>query len=82
MAEITLSDDQSAVLRDAVYEIDKLARILPSLVPIDEDQAHYAVKGIGGRLLRLTSALMEGLDNCADHARVRNIIHFAEDGQG
>lgn len=44
------------------WELDKIARMLPELVPLDEDQAHYAVKALAGRMLRLTSALMSLAD--------------------
>ena len=80
MADLTLSEDASALLRDAVYEINQLARVLPVLVPIDEDQAHYSVKGIGGRIVRLTSALIQGLDHEADQDQLSKIIHYGEHG--
>lgn len=56
-----LNEERATLLLDAVCELDMLARLLPGMVPLDEDQAHYAVRGISGRMLRLTHVLMGGL---------------------
>jgi hypothetical protein len=77
MADVTLSEDVRMLLLEAVWELDKLGRILPGLVPLDEDQTHFAVKGIGGRMTQLTSALMEGLDGTASEEHLKGIINFA-----
>jgi len=51
------------VINQAVWEMDALARVLPDLIPLTEDQAHYVARGICGRMLRLTSAIMCALDD-------------------
>ena len=55
---------------------------MPGLVPIDDDQAHYAVRGICGRVLRLTSLLMDGLgDKAVSNEDMERILHCSELGQ-
>lgn len=76
------TEETSHLLLQAVWELDKLARILPGLVPLDEDMAHYAVKGVSGRIVRLASALMSGLSGEADEADIKRIINFDDVGQG
>lgn len=56
-------DQRINVINEAVWEMDALVRVLPDLVPNTEDQAHYAVRGICGRMLRLTGAIMSALDD-------------------
>jgi hypothetical protein len=60
---VTLSERRMMACLEAAWEIDALARILPDQVPdIDECQgARLVVRGIAGRLLRLTSLLMSGI---------------------
>ena len=82
MATVTLSEDTHTLLLEAIWELDKIGRILPGLVPPSEDQNHYAVKSVAGRMLRLTSALMEGLQQTADDAFLGGIINFCDAGQG
>ena len=67
---------------EAAWEIDKLARIMPGLVPLDEDQGHLVVRGLCGRMLRLTSFLMNGLgDKSVPNEDMEKILYF-ELGQG
>lgn len=83
MADRNLPETLQETLLQAVYELDKLARVLPTLVPVDEDQSHYAVKGVAGRMLRLTSALLSGLgDDEATAADIEHIVDFETVGQG
>lgn len=83
MADRNLPETIHATMLQAVYELDKLARVLPSLVPVDEDQHHYAVKGVAGRMLRLTSVLLSGLDDDQVHASdIQGIVNFTATGQG
>lgn len=58
----TANSQRINVINQAVWEMDALARALPDLVPLDEDQAHYVARGICGRMLRLTGAIMSALD--------------------
>lgn len=81
MADVTLTEQKKALLLEAIYEIDKLSRVLPGLVPVDEDQTHYAVKGVAGRMVRLSNALLSGLDD--EHATeddLKQVIRFEQAG--
>ena len=83
MAEETVIDnaavDRNHLCMTAVWELDKIARILPALVPLDDDQNHFAVKALAGRMLRLTSALMDGLgDKQVSNEEVRRVINFED----
>lgn len=72
-----------ALQLQCAYELDRIARMLPDLVPLDEDQAHYAVKALAGRMLRLTSALMSLADD--DKMPVQEIdqmVNLSGNGQG
>lgn len=78
-----LDEERISLLLDAVYEADKLARILPDMVPLDEDQAHYAVRAIAGRLLRLTHVLMSGLqEGEITNEKMDSILSFSGCSQG
>lgn len=63
MADITLSESRQGLLLEAVYELMKLTSVLPNLVPVDDSQSHYAVKGVCARMAALSSALLSGLDD-------------------
>ena len=63
---VVLDDARHSVCLDAVYEIDALTRLLSDQVinrVLDEDNTdtRLVVRGIAGRLLRLTSVLMSGI---------------------
>ena len=83
---VTLSERRMIAYLEAVWEIDALARILPGQVPnIDGCHgAHHVVRGIAGRLLRLTSLLMSGIGEGGDDSDIEaleRIVSF-EKGQG
>lgn len=81
-AAIQFDDERVNALLDASYEIDKIARVLPGLVPMDDDQTHYAVRAMAGRLLRLTSVLMAGLsEKDAPNSKLKAILSL-EGSQG
>ncbi|MBK6869390.1 MAG: hypothetical protein IPG98_16315 [Burkholderiales bacterium] len=44
---------------EIAWELDKVARVLPELVPLEDDQLHFVVRAFAGRMLRLTSVLMD-----------------------
>jgi hypothetical protein len=81
---LMLSQETKMLLLDAVWELDKLGRLMPGLVPLDSGQAHYAVKGLAGRMIRLTGALMRALDEEEGAKTLAGIINFdvADIGQG
>lgn len=61
----TMSYARKRIAMEAVWELDALASVLPTLVPhLEEDQApHYAVRGIAGRLKVLADVLMSAVDD-------------------
>lgn len=83
---VTLSERRMMVCLDAAWEIDALVRILPDQVPdIDECRgAHLVVRGIAGRLLRLTSLLMSGIGEGGDDGDIEALerIVSLSKGQG
>ena len=78
----TPSKERIGLCFDATYEIDKLARVLPGMVPLDEDQAHYAVRAIAGRLLRLTHVLMSALGDDMETVADMRAILFLDTAAG
>lgn len=74
--------DMVMLCLEAAWEIDVLARVLAGLVNEIEDHAQkYAVRGIAGRLLRLTSVQISALDNDSSHEQLAKVIHL-HTGQG
>lgn len=64
------------------WELDAIARKLPEMVPLDEDAAHYAVKALAGRMLRLTSALMSLTEEEVSAEDIGQIVNFTGCSQG
>ncbi len=76
---ILQDSDRVALCLTAVHELDKIARMLPSQVPLDEGLGHYAVKALAGRMLRLTGALLDGLgDEVVSTEEIRQVVDFDE----
>ena len=73
------------VALDASIELESLARLLPRLVSSDGDnshEAHYAVRGVAGRVLRLSSVLMSALsDESETTAHLERVLNL-DCGQG
>jgi hypothetical protein len=71
---------------DATYEIDQLARLMPGLVPLDDGQRHYAIRGISARMLRLTSLLMDcvAVQPASDYneSNARSLLMLTDIAQG
>lgn len=83
MTDVDITEERQEVMRSAVCEMDALVRLLPGLVPLDEDQIHYAVRGICGRMLRLTSALLSGLDDAmVGDQELKRIVELCDISQG
>jgi len=78
------SDERANICLSGVYEMDKIVRMLPALVSTDADeQAHYAVRAIAGRLLRISSLLLSGLgDDAVSSEELKKYVDFNNDGQG
>ena len=60
---VTLGKDRHRVCLEVSYEVEALALVLPDLVPRTDEAlvAHFAVRGIAGRLGTLANALMAAL---------------------
>lgn len=77
MADMTLSEARQALMLDAIYELSKLSAVLPNLVPLDESQNHYAVKGVAGRLSALSQQLLLALaDEHHTDKEMATVINF------
>ena len=83
-----LNDARLSVCLDAVYELDGLVRLLPvQMNGNDEDDFHNArlvVRGLAGRMLRLSSVLLSGLgeDNFVSTDDLEKIVHLTGTSQG
>ena len=62
LEEFVVPPELLGLVREAAWELDELARILPDVVPLAEDSGHFVVRGIAGRLLRLSSVIQSVLD--------------------
>ena len=62
---VTLSASRLNVSLEACWELEALAGILPSLVPMTAESgpAHFAVRGIADRIRRLSCATMSALSD-------------------
>lgn len=81
---LSLSHARMMVCLEAAWEIDALARALPGQVPNIAEcaEAGLVVRGIAGRLLRLSFVLMAGLgDDAQPTERLEKVISF-DGGQG
>ena len=54
--------ERNRLLLEVCWEIDKIARMLPDLVPLDDNQNYFAARAFSGRMLRLTHVML-GLAN-------------------
>lgn len=81
---VTLSHARQLACLQAAWELDALARILPGQVPNEADcnGPHFVVRGIAGRMLRLSKVLMDGLgDDLQTTEKLERIISL-DRGQG
>lgn len=61
---VNIDERRQMLFLEVAWEIDAMARVLPNLVPCvaDSSGAHFVVRAMAGRLLRLSGVLM-GLDD-------------------
>ena len=53
-------EERDALYMEIAWELDKVARVLPEVVNLDsDDQVHFVVRAFAGRMLRLTSVMMD-----------------------
>lgn len=64
--DVYLPPARAALCLEAAWELDALARLLPKLVTPNDEQEHLTVRGVAGRLLRLSSVLMSVLNDDED----------------
>ena len=86
MTEKTVTQDTQArrdeLVREISYELDKIARTLPEIVPLDADQVHFLVRAMAGRMLRLTSVLMEIGQDERDIGELESVVTLQGFSQG
>ena len=77
-------NDASNLCLQAVWELDKLARVMPGLartVEDEDEQMHFAIRGICARMVSLTSLLMDCMGSSGPVSKeFSDVIHFAETG--
>ena len=85
-ANFTIPNELADLARDAAWELDALARVLPDQVSRTSDGEHLVVRGICGRFLRLSSVIQSALDgdgkDGVDMDRLRNMVQLEGIGQG
>ena len=80
MPGVNLDSSRQLVCMEAIWEIDVLARRLPSLLA--EDDGEFLVRAMAGRMLRLASVLMSGLgEEDLATEKLESIVHLGG-GQG
>ena len=80
-----LADRQQMLCLDAVFEVDAIARALPSMVTASDAYSHQdglMVRALAGRLLRLSSVLMSALGQDGEPIERLERIVTLECGQG
>ena len=65
---VKMDDPRQMLCLEAAWEIEALSRVLPVLVPNDAENngAHFVVRALAGRLLRLSHVLMGALGDNAE----------------
>lgn len=53
------AEERDRLFLEMAWEIDKMARVMPEAVPIEDEQAYFLVRAMCGRMLRLTSVMMD-----------------------
>lgn len=79
---LILEERRRVACLEAAWEMDAIARALPGMVNRDEHFGHLQVRAMAGRLLRLSSVIMSGLDDdVVDTEHLERIINL-DSGQG
>lgn len=79
---LILEERRRMACLQAAWEVDAIARALPGMVNRDEHFGHLQVRAMAGRLLRLSSVIIFGLDDgVVDTERLEHIISL-DGGQG
>ncbi|WP_397474217.1 hypothetical protein [Pusillimonas sp.] len=77
----TWNKERKAICLEGVWELDKIARTLPDMVTLDENQEYFIVRAMAGRMLRLTSMLMSAISDDVPNDKLARFITF-DNGQG
>lgn len=67
-------EQRNKLVLEIAWELDKIARSMPGMVPVDEDQSHFVVRAFCGRMLRLTSVMMDLGQNIGKYDAMRDIV--------
>lgn len=75
------SKERAGICLEGVWELDKIARTLPDLVTLEDNQEHFIVRALAGRMLRLTGMLMSALGDNVPNEKLEKCVNFGH-GQG
>lgn len=73
--------ERKGICLEGVWELDKIARTLPDMVTLEENQEYFIVRAMAGRMLRITSMLMSAISDDVENEALKKYIDF-ERGQG
>lgn len=81
---VNMDEPRQMLVMETAWEIDALARVLPDLVPntADNNGAHFVVRAMAGRLLRLSHVLMGAAGDDAEATDVLAQVVTLNGGQG
>lgn len=81
---VAMDEDRQTLCLEVAWEIDALARLLPELVPNagENDRAHFLVRGVAGRLVRLSHVLMGALGDVMETTDELAQVISLEGGEG
>lgn len=81
---VNMDEPRQMLVLETAWEIDALARVLPDLVPntSDNNGAHFVVRAMAGRLLRLSHVLMGAAGDDAETTDVLAQVITLDGGQG
>lgn len=73
--------ERKSICLEGVWELDKIARVLPDLVTLEDNQEYFIVRAMAGRMLRITKMLMSAIGDDVENEKLKKCIDF-EHGQG
>ena len=81
---VKMDEPRQMLCLEVAWEIDALARVLPELVPniAENNGAHFVIRALSGRLLRLSNVLMGAAGDPAETTDELAQIITLNGGQG
>lgn len=81
---VAMDEDRQELVLQAALEVDALARVLPGMVPNipEAEGAHFLVRAMAGRLLRLASVLMSAAGDSGEPTERLARVLYLQKGQG